>query len=351
MEPRLGPHLVSGWLNCLEVWCMKIILVDEKHGASRSLIVRGWVKTALGLCLLGLPVLLGYYGFQLAETRQIRVAKDEATQAWADGLKEQQADLERVKEETLTQLQTLTIRLANLQARLIRLDALGERLTQVAGLDDGEFNFSQEPSLGGPENDIDEAFQLPDFVKELNKLAEQIENRQQQLNLVDSILIQRSHDSEFSVEGRPVEVGYISSGFGRRLDPVEGRPVEVGYISSGFGRRLDPFSGKMAWHQGLDFATGKTGQDVFAVAAGVVKFSGDKSGFGKMIQLDHGNGFETIYAHDQKLLVKEGDVVKKGQIIALSGSSGRSSGPHVHFELHKNGRVVDPSSYIQSAIR
>ena len=309
---------------------MKIILVDEKHGASRSLVVRGWVKAALGLCLLGFPVLLGYYGFQLAETRQIRVAKDEATQAWADGLKEQKADLERVKEDTLTQLQTLTIRLASLQARLIRLDALGERLTQVAGLDDGEFNFTQEPSLGGPESGYEESIQMPDFIQELDKLAAQIESRQQQLNLVDSILIQRSHDSEFSVEGRP---------------------VDVGYISSGFGRRLDPFSGKMAWHQGLDFATGKTGQDVFAVAAGVVKFAGDKSGFGKLVQIDHGNGFETLYAHDQKLLVREGDVVKKGQIIALSGSSGRSSGPHVHFEVHKNGRVVDPSSYIQNTIR
>ncbi|HWK52850.1 MAG TPA: M23 family metallopeptidase [Hyphomicrobiales bacterium] len=309
---------------------MKIILVDEKHGASRSLMIRGWVKAALGLCLLGLPAILGYYGYQLAEGRHLKLSKDEAAQAWADGLKEQQADLDRVKAETQTQLQALTIRLANLQARLIRLDALGERLTNAAGLDDGEFDFSQGPSVGGPESDTAVSFQQPDFVKELDRLAEQIESRQQQLDLLDTIMIEREHQEEFAVGGRP---------------------VGVGYISSGYGRRLDPFTGKVAWHQGLDFATGKTGEDVFAVAAGVVKFAGDTPGYGKLVQIDHGNGIETLYGHSQKLLVKEGDVVKKGQVITLSGSTGRSSGPHVHFEVHKNGRVVDPSSYIHSNIR
>jgi murein DD-endopeptidase MepM/ murein hydrolase activator NlpD len=132
---------------------------------------------------------------------------------------------------------------------------------------------------------------------------------------------------------------------------VSGRPVSGGYISSTYGRRLDPFTGNRAFHQGVDFNTGRVGEDVFAVAAGVVNYSGWKDGYGRMVQIDHGNGFETLYAHDQKLLVKEGDVVKKGQIIALSGTSGRSTGPHVHFEVHKNGRVVDPASYIQSTIR
>jgi murein DD-endopeptidase MepM/ murein hydrolase activator NlpD len=171
---------------------------------------------------------------------------------------------------------------------------------------------------------------MPDFLQELDELADQIESRQQQLELLDSILIERENQLEFSVSGRP---------------------VSRGYISSGFGRRIDPFTGNLAWHQGVDFATGKTGEDVFAVAAGVVTWAGDKQGFGKLVQLDHGNGFETLYAHDEKVLVKVGDVVKKGQIIALSGSTGRSSGPHVHFEVHKNGRVVDPASYIHSTVR
>jgi murein DD-endopeptidase MepM/ murein hydrolase activator NlpD len=311
---------------------MKIIIVDEKHGASKSVVLRGWMRLGLSLCLLGLPVVLGYYGFQLAHSLNSETMRDEAAQAWVDGLREQKADLERVKQETLAQLEALTIRMASLQARLIRLDALGERLTNAAGLDDGEFDFTQEPSVGGPEVILDEGtgFQMPDFLDEIDKLAEQIESRQQQLELLDSILISRESQSEFSVSGRP---------------------VDRGYISSSFGRRIDPFTGNLAFHQGVDFSTGDAGADVFAVAAGVVTFAGDKQGFGKMVQVDHGNGFETIYAHDQQVLVKVGDVVKKGQVIALSGSTGRSSGPHVHFEVHKNGRVVDPASYIHSTIR
>lgn len=311
---------------------MKIIIVDEQHGASRSVVVRGWMRLGLSLCLLGLPVVLGYYGFQLAQSLQSETQRDEAAQAWVDGLREQKADLERVKQDTLAQLEALTIRMASLQARLIRLDALGERLTNAAGLDDGEFDFTQEPSVGGPEVPVEGLgkVQMPDFLHQLDELTNQIESRQQQLELLDSILIERESQSEFSVSGRP---------------------VSRGYISSGFGRRIDPFTGSLAFHQGVDFSTGRSGEEVFAVAAGVVKFAGDKQGFGKMVQLDHGNGFETIYAHDQKLLVKAGDVVKKGQIIALSGSTGRSSGPHVHFEVHKNGRVVDPASYIHSTVR
>jgi Membrane proteins related to metalloendopeptidases len=309
---------------------MKIILVDEKHGASRALVFRGWVKAALGVCLLGIPALLGYSGYHLAEARQLKVNKDEATQALAEDIEAQKTDLARAKEEALSQLQALTIRLANLQARLIRLDALGERLTKAAGLDDGEFNFRDEPSVGGPETDLGEFIEVPDFIAELDRLTAQVEDRQQQLSLLDSILLDREHRAEFAVEGRP---------------------VQVGYVSSGFGRRLDPFTGKSVRHDGLDFATGSPGADVFAVAAGVVTFAGERPGYGKMVRIDHGNGYETVYAHDQKLLVKVGDVVKKGQVIALSGSSGRASGPHVHFEVHKNGRVVDPASYIHSTIR
>lgn len=309
---------------------MKIIIFDEKHGSTRAVVLKGWMRAALGFCLLGLPVILGYYGYQLADTRSSRLAKDEASQAWAESMKEQKADLKKVKQEALTQLETLSIRMANLQARLIRLDALGERLTNVTGLDDGEFDFNSEPSLGGPEVASTERMPVPDFIKELDELTRQIKNRQQQLNLLNSIIIERENQSEFKVSGRP---------------------VNKGYISSSFGRRIDPFSGKLAWHQGLDFATGKVGENIMAVAAGVVTFSGNKQGFGNMVALNHGNGYETIYAHDQKLLVKAGDVVKKGQIIALSGTSGRSTGPHVHFEVHKNGRVVDPASYIHSTIR
>ncbi len=312
------------------LFIMKIIIVDAQHGVSKAIVLKGWVRIGLGICMLGLPVFLGYFGFQIAEDSNSNFSKDEATQALDDELSLQKEELVRIKQNALTQIETLTIRMASLQAKLIRLDALGERLTSVAGLDDGEFNFTDDPPVGGPEVLTEYPMQTPDFLQELDALTKQIENRQQQLELLNSIMTERESQEEFAVSGRP---------------------VLKGYVSSGFGRRIDPFTGKLAFHEGVDFSTGRTGVDVFAVAAGVVNYAGAREGFGTMVQIDHGNGYETLYAHDKSLLVKVGDVVKKGQLIALSGSSGRSSGPHVHFEVHKNGRVIDPASYIRSTIR
>ena len=121
-------------------------------------------------------------------------------------------------------------------------------------------------------------------------------------------------------------------------------------MSSRFGRRSDPFTGRVTWHNGVDFA-GKKGSDIISVAAGVVTWSADRSGYGEMVEVNHGSGFSTRYGHAEKLLVKAGDVVKKGQVIAHMGSSGRSTGPHVHFEVYKHGRPVDPASYIHRTLR
>ena len=307
---------------------MKIIFVDAKHGASRSINVKGWMRLGLSLCLLGLPVMLGYGAFLVAEASGFRMSRDAAS--WIESLREQQADLVKVKTDTYSRLEALTIRLANLQARLVRLDALGEKLSGVAGLPAKDFNFNADPSLGGPEVLDETKLTDLDLKDEIEALERRIAQRQHQLETLNSVMTERHTLAEFDVSGRPI-LG--------------------GYISSDYGRRLDPFTGNLAVHQGVDFNTGRVGEDVFAAAAGVVNFSGSKEGYGQMVQIDHGNGYETLYAHDQKLLVKEGDVVKKGQIIALSGTSGRSTGPHVHFEVHKNGRVVDPASYIHSTIR
>jgi murein DD-endopeptidase MepM/ murein hydrolase activator NlpD len=131
---------------------------------------------------------------------------------------------------------------------------------------------------------------------------------------------------------------------------IAGRPVQKGWLSSRFGTRNDPITGKRAWHSGVDFA-GKDGSSVIAVAAGVVVYAAPRSGYGLLVELNHGSGFKTLYGHHKKLHVRVGDIVKKGQVIGSMGSSGRSTGPHVHFEVYKNGRVVDPASYIHRASR
>jgi murein DD-endopeptidase MepM/ murein hydrolase activator NlpD len=258
------------------------------------------------------------------------VMTDMANQAWEEVLIEQQEDLEQVKQESTATLSAMTLRLAELQGRLVRIDALGERLTTMADLDNGEFDFNQTPAIGGPETDaLGESHTPPKFIDIINGLAEKINDREQQLETLESLMVDRSFQNDVFVAGRP---------------------VLKGWMSSRYGRRTDPFTGKIAWHSGVDFA-GKQGSEIVAVASGVVVESGESNGYGGMIKVNHGSGFQTRYAHNKKNFVKIGDVVKKGQIIALMGSTGRSTGPHVHFEVYKYGRPVDPAAYINRTHR
>ncbi len=160
-------------------------------------------------------------------------------------------------------------------------------------------------------------------------LANQIEDREQQLATLDALMAKRKIQREIFIAGRP---------------------IKKGWMSSRYGRRTDPFNGRIAWHAGVDFA-GKMGSDIVSVAAGVVTWSSKRSGYGQMVEVNHGGGFSTRYAHNSENLVKVGDIVQKGQVIALMGSSGRSTGPHVHFEVYKHGRAVDPASYIHRTHR
>ena len=227
-------------------------------------------------------------------------------------------------------LEASALRLAKLQARIVRLDALGERLTSIASLEEGEFDFSQPPALGGPEVSLPEGqFEAPSYLVQLDQLATDIADREQQLSVLETLLVDRNLQREAFLAGRPVRKGWMSSRFGTRNDPITGKP---------------------AWHNGVDFA-GKEGAEVVTVAAGVVVYAGPRSGYGEMVEINHGGGFSTRYGHHKEVKVKVGDIVKKGEVIGLMGSSGRSTGPHVHFEVFKNGRVVDPSSYIHRASR
>lgn len=310
---------------------MKIILVGKHHGRTHSFTLKGWTKVLLSVCLLGIPVILGAL---LSEHLQNRDAADilsaDVTQSWEEALSEQGRKLEESKRQAESQLSALTVRIAELQARLLRLDALGERLTVLTKLDKGEFDFSQPPSVGGPETmELGDVYKAPEFLQVIDQLGEQIANREQQLDTLDALLSNRKVQQDVFLAGRP---------------------VKKGWMSSPFGRRTDPFKGNIAWHNGVDFA-GKLGADIISVASGVVTWSGERYGYGDMVEVNHGNGYITRYAHNSENLVKVGEVVKKGQVLALMGTSGRSTGPHVHFEVYKHGRAVDPASYIHRTIR
>jgi murein DD-endopeptidase MepM/ murein hydrolase activator NlpD len=242
-------------------------------------------------------------------------------------LNQQRADLDSARRAADEDLNAYAVRLGQLNAHVIRLDALGDRLTRMAKLDKGEFNFDQPPATGGPEVILGDG-RLPalDFQRSLDDLAGQIQDREKQLAILENLLMNRNLQSQV----RPA-----------------GRPVEQGWISSYFGIRSDPFTGNRAAHYGVDFA-GRMGDPIQAVAAGVVTYAGQRFGYGLMVEVNHGNGYATRYAHCSETLVRVGDTVKKGQLIAKMGSSGRATGPHVHFEVLQGGKLVNPQSYINA---
>ena len=299
---------------------MKIILISSRHKRSRSIELSRWSRALLSLCCLGLPLSLAASGYLVGQQNGPRLS-EEAPDTSRDE-SQQSASLGGLSEP---QLRAMTGNLAELEARMTRLDALGQHLTAIADLQEGEFDFSQPPALGGPMvSEFNTDAPITDLDRELSRLAAHIGDREQQLDMLESLLSNRKLEEQ---------------------ELLSGRPVKKGYMSSRYGWRADPITGKRSMHTGLDFA-GKTGSDVVAVASGVVSWTGRNAGYGNVVEISHGDDLVTRYAHNKENLVVSGDVVRKGDTIALMGSSGRVTGPHVHFEVYKNGRAVDPSSYV-----
>lgn len=304
---------------------MKVILINRQHGGSRSIELGRWSRALLSLCCLGLPLGLVSAGYLAGQDSDARSMRGAALDTLQDELEQQSFELEDLQGLAELQLQAMTLNLAQLQARVTRLDALGQHLTAMADLEEGEFDFSQPPALGGPmagEFNVD--FKSLDLGSELGRFEARLTDREQQLEILESLLTNRMLQDQ----------SWLS-----------GSPVQKGWVSSHYGQRTDPFSGKLSMHNGLDFA-GKEGTNVLAAAAGVVTWTGSKTGYGKLVEISHDDGFVTRYAHNKQNLVEPGDVVRKGETIALMGSSGRSTGAHVHYEVYKHGRSVDPSSYV-----
>ncbi len=309
---------------------MKVIFVNRKHGDSRAIELGRWSRALLSFCCLGLPLGLVGGGFVLGQQSAIDTQRSEALEGLQDEVAKQNEDLATLKARAESQMQALTVNLAELQARLTRLDALGEHLTAMAALEDGEFDFSQPAAVGGPlGGEFNVEYGTSDLLAELGLFQARLSDREQQLDILESLLANRKLDEQSALSGRP---------------------VRKGWISSNYGRRNDPFNGKPAFHHGIDFS-GKPGSEILAVASGVVTWTGDKAGYGNLVEVSHEDGYVTRYGHNQDLLVKPGDLVRKGDTIATMGSTGRSTGTHLHFEVYKHGRSVDPSSYVRRTQR
>ena len=225
------------------------------------------------------------------------------------------------------QINTLAQRIGLMRAQVQRLDALGRRLSQIAGISPDAFKLDTAPAVGGPQARlVAEAPTLGVLQQALEQLAQFIDVRERHMNALDGFLW--SH-------------GFTESHFSF------GEPAVQAYVSSGFGSRSDPFTGQMDFHNGVDFA-GRTGTPVLAAADGVVSWVGAREGYGRLVEINHSNGLVTRYGHTLRALVRNGEVVSKGQVIAMMGSSGRSTGPHVHFEVLQAGLAVDPAPYLTS---
>ena len=305
---------------------MQLILLSKDRGHL------GHVRLTSGrvwacLVVATLVICAGAFYGGIAAARLFGISNPQAeVSTWRDELTQQQAIVNSTRRALQQNLDALALRIGQMNAHVVRLDALGTRLTQMAGLKDGEFDFTTAPSLGGPEEPLPDTAgtQINGVVGALDVLDEQLADRNRQLTVLEDLMLNRKLRDDV----RP-----------------EGRPVTQGYVSSQFGSRTDPFTGRRAFHKGVDFA-GREGAEVVAVAQGVVIWSGERYGYGQLVEVNHGNGYVTRYAHNVDNLVAVGDTVRRGQVIARMGESGRATGPNLHFEVLLNDKPVDPLTYI-----
>lgn len=304
---------------------MSIFCANNATGYSDSCVSRAAVLA--GIALLGASGLALWAGYHLGQSQGQGAQVVETSGEVHSLLAQERRLIAEAKAEQRAHLDALALKIAELQAHMMRLDALGDRLVDAGNLDRDEFDFTNPPPQGGIDDTLPgENVSAAELTTDMAHIAAALADREVKLAALEHVLMNR----DLMAEVRP-----------------SGRPVEKGWMSSGFGKRTDPFKGKRSFHRGLDFA-GKRGSNVVAVASGVVVRSELASGFGNLVEIKHADGYSTLYAHNKENKVKVGQVVSKGETIALLGSTGRSSGPHVHFEVHRNGKVIDPLRYVRS---
>lgn len=303
------------------------LLLANRYGRIRSVAFNPRLTGQLflvGIIMIGGSIL--FSGFRAGVYTEARQQLSEVAEL-RTLLLQQQSEIARVHKAAEDNLDALTLRLGRMQAQMLRLDTLGERLVQQSDLDAAEFDFDMPPPVGGPHNSASlSTITVPDFLGMLEELDTTAKDRQTKLVALERLIMNRNlHE---------------------RIIP-SGHAVEHGLLSSKYGKRIDPFTGKQEHHKGIDIAS-KEGSSILAVADGVVTWSGERTGYGKLVEINHGNGYVTRYGHNKQQLVKAGDMVRKGEAIALMGSTGRSTGPHVHIEVMHNGKQVDPDKYLNN---
>lgn len=301
---------------------MQIIVVDPRLSRARTITVDRpmLLIAAAGLLSAVLLAVVGLYAVTFRVAAEVRIPLVHEIVTFI--MRDEVARNEQFVRDNVT---AMARKLGEMQAQLMRLDALGERVSKMSGIRPEEFSFRELPGRGGAEPTTgSRAMTLAELQNELQRIARGVEHRADYMDVIESEL--------------------VSAQVRRALLP-QNTPVSEGFVGSGFGMRTDPFTGQLAMHAGVDFAA-PTGTPIFAAAGGVVATAEANPVYGNSVQIDHGNGLSTLYAHASKLVVKTGDIVKRGQKIAEVGSTGRSTGPHLHFEVHVNGVPQNPSKFL-----
>ena len=301
---------------------MNINLVSDSLAKSRIVTISQSqiIMAAMGFVSAGFMFALGTYWVTMKYAVDIQ---NPFIQSLISTLTQQ--NTQQAEKDMREQLDSLAVKLGELQARMMRLDAFGERLAKVAGVK-GEFNFSETPGMGGPSPSasLSGEVSFKDFTTKLADVSKVLDDRADKLGVLDSLLMQ----GRLAAKAIPTTL-----------------PVTSGYFSSNFGYRLDPFNGRHAFHAGVDFIAAP-GSPILAAAGGVIAASEWHNEYGNLVDIDHDNGLTTRYAHLSKKTVKVGDVVLKGQRIGDLGQTGRATGPHLHFEVRQNSVPLNPNRFL-----
>ncbi len=308
---------------------MKFIILSTSEGRPVSIrLDRPGIYVALLLMFGALATGAAYIGYRAGHVTQAVPEQFGELSELQARIVEQKDELSRLRDQSQAHLDALALRLGQIQSGMLRVEALGQRLADMANLDHDEFNFDEPPAQGGPADAIETArFPRTELQEALDDFQSQLDNRERQLEVLERLVMNKELKEQLSPTGQP---------------------ISKGWISSYYGARTDPFTGRKEMHKGIDFA-GARGSDITATAAGVVSWAGPRYGYGNLVEINHGNGYSTRYGHCQKVLVRVGDKVEPGQTIALMGSTGRSTGPHVHYEVLKNGSQINPKRFIQAS--
>ena len=318
----MGAILLCLALSVESQECMQLILINKSGEPSQFVLSSLRIKI-LGFVAATVCVGLVFAGFLLKQSDIVDAA---VIETWRSKLSEQDDVVEQLREQSVARRQAVGRQIAEMQARLWRMEALASYMHETAGLPKDEFDFDAPVSQGGPLNNEAQVLEVDNLDTQLASLSQRLKQRETELSILDQVLLGIYNDKG----ARPA-----------------GAPIVKGWMSSPYGERVDPISGKKAWHEGMDFA-GAKGSEVIAVANGVVVFAGYRDGYGQMVEISHGKDLRTRYGHHEEVLVHAGQSVKRGDVIALMGNSGRSTGPHVHFEVLKEGRPVNPARYVNA---